>query len=125
MKLEKTLIKQIDDFLSVRHLTGEVEFYLRINSGNVKTYFGSYIKLARKGTPDYLAFVRGREDKILALFIEAKSDTGKLRPEQEQFKQKYEHKEGFWFMECRDMLELHTWFDKYAKDFVQSLPSKL
>lgn len=125
MKLEKDLIKQIKNRLDLYRLTGEVEFYIRINSGSVKTYFGSYVKLAAKGTPDFLALVRGREDKILALFLEAKSDTGKLRKEQEQFKQKYAYKEGFWFMELRDIKELDFWIEKNSKDFVNSLPNDL
>jgi hypothetical protein len=125
MKLEKDLIKQIDVILSQRQLTGEVEFSTRLNSGTVKTYYGSYVKLCKSGTPDFLALVRGREDKILALFIEAKSDTGRLRQDQEIFKQKYGYKEGFWFLELRDINELIKWFDKYAKDFVELLPGKL
>jgi hypothetical protein len=125
MRLEKDLIKQIDKKLSLYNLTGEVEFYLRINSGTVKTYFCSYVKLASKGTPDYLALIRGRDNNILALFIEAKSDTGKLRPDQEKFKQKHGYKEGFWFMELRDIKELDYWIEKHAKNFIDMLPSNL
>lgn len=125
VKLEKDLIKQIQQRLDIYQLTGEVEFATRLNSGTVKTYYGSYVKLCKKGTPDYLALIRGKSDNIIVLFIEAKSNIGKLRPDQEIFKQKYGYKEGFWFLELREINELVKWFDKNAKCFVSLLPKEL
>ncbi len=121
MKLEKDLIKQIEQRLSVLKLTGEVQWYSRLNSGKVKTYYGSYIKLCDKDTPDYLALMVGREHPLIAVFIEAKSDTGKLRPGQLLFKQKYAVKECFWYLELRDIKELDQFIDKHAKDFVETI----
>lgn len=106
-------------------MTGEVEWWSRLNSGRVKTYYGSYIKLCDKDTPDFLALVRGRNHPLLALFIEGKSDSGKLRSGQEIFKQKYAVKECFWYLEMRDIKQLDDWIDKNAKDFVALLPSSL
>lgn len=125
MKLEKDLIKQISQQLDIYKMTGEVEWWARLNSGKVKTYYGSYIKLCDKDTPDFLALVRGRQAPLLAVFIEGKSDSGKLRVGQEAFKQKYAIKECFWYLELRDIKELHNWFNKHAKDFVALLPSEL
>lgn len=124
MRLEKDIIKQIHKRLAIYSLTGECEWYTRLQSGKVKLnkYF---IKMCDPGTPDYLALVRGRNNNILALFIEAKSDNGKLRASQEEFKQKYGYKEGFWYLEIRDIVQLDNWFTKNAKDFVNLLPKEL
>ena len=121
MKLEKDLIKQTHQRLDIYKLSGEVEWFSRLNSGKVKTYYGSYIKLCDKDTPDFLALIRGRNSPLLAVFIECKSDSGKLRPGQIKFKQKYAVKECFWYLELRDIKELDEWINKNAKDFIGGL----
>ena len=125
MKLEKELMKQIKDRLSIYELTGEVIWYGRLNSLEVKTIYGGRIKGMPKGTPDYLALVRGRANNILALFIEAKSNTGKVRIEQSIFINKYGTKEGVFVMILRDIRDLDKWINKNAKDFVDGLPKEL
>lgn len=121
MKLERDLMKQISQRLSVYTLTGEVQWWTRLNSGKVKTYYGSFIKLCDKNTPDFLALIRDRQDTITALFIEAKSDTGTVEKGQIAFADKYNRKDNIRVITLRDIKELDTWVDKYAKDYVASI----
>lgn len=125
VKLERDLSKQICELLEVYKLTGECEWWIRLNSGHVKTYYGSYIKLAAKGTPDFLALMRNRENSITALFIEAKSNKGKLRKEQVEFNNKYNHKSNLSVITITEIYHLKEWIDKYAKNFVSFLPTTL
>lgn len=66
--LEKHLNKQIVQWLDI---LPSVIWFERINSGKVQTAWGTWIKLAKKGTPDYIALVAGG-DIAHILFIEAK-----------------------------------------------------
>jgi hypothetical protein len=121
MKLERDLMKLIDQRLGVYQSSGEVIWYNRLNAGKVKTYYGSYLQLSKKGTPDYIALIRNRQEGITVLFIEAKSDTGKLRKEQRIFQAKYEKVDGIYFMCITDIKDLDYWIDKNAKDFVKDI----
>lgn len=58
--------------------TGKV---FRTNSGTAYDRFGNVIKLLPKGFPDLLYF--GKDGRMA--FIEVKTPTGKVRPEQEAF----------------------------------------
>lgn len=55
----------------------------RANAGKVQTKDNRIIKLFPKGFPDTVGF-RKTDGKII--FIEVKTDKGRLRPEQEKFK---------------------------------------
>ena len=113
-------MKQISQRLGVYRLTGEVLWYHRIQSGKAKV--GSYyIKLAEEGTPDWIALIRGREEQIVCLFLEAKSDNGIVRDTQKTFMSKYGIKKDIHIMVIRDIKQLDTWVDTYAKDFVSSI----
>ena len=112
---------QVKQRLSIYEMTGEILWYGRLNSLEVKTIYGGRIKGLPKGTPDWLALIRGRADNILALFIECKSDTGQVRPTQTEFINKYGTKEGVFVMILRDIRDLDKWIDKNAKDFVSLL----
>lgn len=125
MRLERSLMKLIDQQLGIYEMSGEVAYWIRINAGRVKTYYGSYLRLANKGTPDYLALIRNRQDNITALFIEAKSDTGKLRKDQKEFQIKYNKRKDINTITIKDIKELINWIEKNAKDFVSQLPSSL
>lgn len=124
MKLERDIMKQISQRLGTYKLCGEVVWYHRIQAGKAK--IGSYyIQLAESGTPDYFALIRGRNDGLLALFIEAKSDTGVLRQCQNEFISKFMGKKDIYILVMRDISELDKWIDKHAKDFVNLLPKDL
>jgi hypothetical protein len=115
VKLERDIIKQIQQRLGVYQCTGEVEWFSRMNSGNVKTSFGSYIKLCERGTPDFLALVNGKEG-LIALFIEAKSESGTLRPEQLAFMTKYQSHPYINMIVVKDIEKLNQFIDLYAVD---------
>ena len=121
MKLEKQLMLQIKQRLELHEMTGEVLWYGRLNSLEVKTIYGGRIKGLPKGTPDWLVLIRNRQEGIMALFIEAKSDTGQVRPVQTEFINKYGTKEGVFVMILRDIKDLDKFIEKYAKDFVENI----
>lgn len=125
MKLEKDLMLQIKNRLSVYEMTGEILWYGRLNSLEVKTIYGGRIRGLPKGTPDWITLVRGRNNNILVLFIEAKSDKGVVRVSQTEFINKYGTKEGLFIMILRDIHDLDKWIEKNAKDFVEGLPKDL
>ena len=115
MKLERDLIKQIQQRLSIYQQTGYIEWWSRLNSGSVKTYYGSHIKMCDKGTPDFLALVNGKEG-LIALFIEAKSESGTLRPEQMAFMTKYQSHPYINMLVVNDIEKLNQFIDLYAVD---------
>lgn len=124
MRLEKHLMKQISNRLGIYRLTGEVVWHHRIQSGMAKV--GTYhIKLAEAGTPDYFVLIRGRNDELVALFIEAKSDTGKLRTMQVSFITRFMGKKDVYILVLKDIKDLDKFIDKYAKNFVDGLPKDL
>lgn len=124
MKLERDLMHQITQRLGIYKLCGEVIWFHRIQSGQAKVG-AYYIKLAEAGTPDFFVLVRGRNDELVALFIEAKSDTGKLRSCQQGFINRFMGKKDVYILVMRDIKDLKEWMDKYAKDFVSLLPEDL
>lgn len=82
--LEKDLNKQIISWLDI---LPSVIYFERMNSGKIQTAWGSWVKLCRKGTPDFIALVHGGEVAHI-LFIEAKRKGEKQRPEQKWFQEK-------------------------------------
>lgn len=124
MKLERDLNTHIKDKLGLYELVGNIVWHSRLNSGSIKTYFGSHTKLCNKGTWDWVVVFRNREDGLSLLFIEGKSDTGKLRTDQKLFQERY-NKKDVYFLVVIDPKDIDTFIDKKSKDFVDSLPSKL
>ena len=119
MKLEKEIMKQIKHRLEVWRLTGYVINFHRLNAGTVRnSNTGSWVKLGDKDNPDWIVIVRNREDGISILYIEAKSDKGRIRTGQTEFINKYGTKEGVFVMVLRDIKDLDKWIDKNAKDYV-------
>lgn len=125
VKLERDLMLQVKNRLSVFEMTGEVLWYGRLNSLEVKTIYGGRIKGLPKGTPDWISLIRGKNNNILVLFIECKSDTGKVRDSQTEFINKYGTKEGVFIMILRDIKDLDKWINKNSKCFVDLLPKDL
>lgn len=82
--LEKELNKKIVQWLDI---LPSVIWFERINSGKVQTAWGTWIQLAKKGTPDFIAIVSGG-DIAHVLFIEAKRKGQSQRPEQKWFQEK-------------------------------------
>lgn len=124
MKFEKDLNIIIKNRLSIYEMVGNIIWFSRLNSGLIKTYFGSHIKLCNEGTWDWVVAFRNRNDGVSLLFIEGKSDTGKLRKDQDIFKVKYSKKDVY-FLIVIDPKELDKFIDKYSKDFIDELPKDL
>lgn len=124
MKLEKQIMLSIKQRLDIYEMVGQVIWKTRLNSGRIKTYFGSHIKLCDKGTWDWVAVFRNRENNLSLLFIECKSNTGKLRDDQILFQKKY-NKKDVYFLVVKEPKELNDFIDKYSKDFVNLLPKSL
>lgn len=121
MRTEKEIMKQIENRLKVWSMTGEVEFYMRINSGSITTKWGSHMKLASKGTPDWLVLVRNKYEGLTCLFIEAKSDVGRPTSDQIKFSETYNEKAGFAVLLLREIGHLDWWMEKNAKNFVDEI----
>lgn len=124
MRLEKDLNLQIKNHLSLYEFFDQIIWHTRLNSGSIKTYFGSHIKLCTKGTWDWVVVIRNRQDGLSLLFIEGKSDTGKLSTHQKLFQKKY-NKKDVYFLIVVDIKELDKFIDKHAKDYVIFLPTEL
>lgn len=94
--LESEVLKSIGKRLALWHLTSECVWYTRLNSGHVKTNYGSYIKLCDSGTPDFVAIIRNQKLGLDLLFIEIKRPGIKLKfsPDQVKFKNKYKNVEN-------------------------------
>jgi hypothetical protein len=121
MRTERELMLQVKNRLSGYELTGNVLWYGRLNSLEVKTIYGGRIKGLPKGTPDWLVLVRGKFDSILALFIECKSDYGTVRPTQTEFIRKYGVKKGVSVIVLRDIKDLDEWINKYGIDITEGM----
>jgi hypothetical protein len=121
MRTEKEIMKQISHRLDLYKSMGQVEWWSRLQSGKVKNiYSNSWIKLCDKGTPDFLALVNGKES-LIALFIEAKSSSGKLRKEQLEFINRYQTNEYINVVVIKDIEDLIKWIDLYAIDITEGM----
>jgi hypothetical protein len=91
MQLEADLNKQIREKLELFESCGVIKWFERLNTGKVKTLYGSWLQLCREGTPDWIVILKNKMDKISVLFIEAKSDSGLKthREGQDDFMDKY------------------------------------
>lgn len=111
-KLEKEAMKDIRIALANLETAGAVLWWERLNSGKVRTEYGGYVQLCRNGTPDFIVALKTSMG-LLILFIEAKSDTGKLSIQQNDFKEKTK----FWaiYLLVRDV--------KQVKEKIEELTS--
>lgn len=125
MKLEKDLNKSIREVLSLYMFTKTIIWWTRLNTGKIKTEYGKYIQLCDKGTPDFIVLTKNKNNNISVLFIEAKSDTGELRAEQEAFFNKYKETEGIYPVVIRDINELKAVINRVSYDRLQELTDLL
>ena len=69
--------------------TGDCVWFERMNSGKVKTEWGTWLQLCRPGTPDFMCIVVNKQKNISVIFIECKSSIGKMSSEQIKFRYKH------------------------------------
>ena len=119
MKLEKDLMTQVSNRLWAYQGTGQILWYSRLQCGKVRVGL-HWIKLCEKGTPDWLALVKGNYG-LIAFFIECKSATGNLRQEQKDFFDKYTKIEGIHMLVMDEIEELDRWIDQHTIDPIKEI----
>lgn len=119
-KLEKDTMLAIRKHLSVWEQTKVVLYHERMHSGMIR-HEGRYIRMCKQGTPDFIAVYRNRQGLLGLLFIEAKSDTGKLRPDQILFRDRYKGMQDIFFMVCTDVSQVNTFFSINGYDYVKDI----
>lgn len=116
VKLEKTLMKQVIQQLDLYQHHKVLLWWGRLQSLKVRSRMGHWIQGCPKGTPDFLALMRNQHNGITGVFIETKSDTGVIRPEQLAFMQKYKDCNDIQVLIIRDISELKQYIDMYGID---------
>ena len=122
--LEKEVIKEIRQRLEAYSITGEVEWWERLQSLKIR-HHGNWIQGCAKGTPDFIALIRGENKELIAIFIEAKSPKGMLRPEQAQFADKYNKKKDIYVLKVTNSSQLVGFINEYGIDRLKELPNEL
>lgn len=119
-------MKEKDVMLAIRKRLEHYQYYKtiiwwsRLNSGKIQTTYGSWIKLCEPGTPDFIIILRNKKLTISVIFPEAKSDTGKLRSEQVEFRNRLKGVSDMYFLEVRDVQELDDLIRDVAFDKSQA-----
>lgn len=80
-KLEKSVSASVKRYLERLEFDGCVLWWERLNSGKIRTEYGSWLQLCRPGTPDFIAVLKDRK----VYFIETKSDSGRQTVQQKAF----------------------------------------
>lgn len=120
-RLERDIATQIRHCLDGYKISGIVLWWGRLNSGKIRAGYKQYIQLMPKGTPDYLALIRNKKDGITALFIEVKSDIGKLNDEQIEFMDKYFLIKDIYTLVIRDIKDLEKDINYFGIDKINQM----
>lgn len=125
-KLERDLVNEINTYLRGAD-SKTILFWMRVHLGSFRNDFGVRIMTRKElvGTPDFLIVVWNKQKGLSIIFAEAKSDTGNLRTEQEEFFNRYSKIENIHPLVIRDIQELKNIINKIAYDRVQELPDIL
>lgn len=92
---ESEVKKSVADYLQYQRNLGEL-IYFRLNAGSFIVTDGQYrrrIQGAPKGTADYLVVKDGQ-----VIFLEIKSEKGKLSPEQIEFSKEVQKQKAIYFI---------------------------
>lgn len=97
MKKEKDFNTDLREQLELMEWNKTIEWFERLNSGKVRTLYGTWIQLCRPFTPDWIVLYHDRNKHLAVLFIEGKSDTGMFvkKEGQDKFMEKYNLILGF------------------------------
>jgi hypothetical protein len=102
-------------YLAAQENIGKVAWFSRLQSGAVRVIKGwkgkrheHYMSLCRKGTPDIMAIMLTGE----ILWLELKTKTGAVRPEQEEFKFIVDKLDGHHHLVMRDLDELDVFLNE-------------
>ena len=114
---EAEISRDVRNCLDTWSISGVVLWHMRINSGSVRSiHSGRWLKLAEKGTPDHIAIVLSRYKKILVVFIEVKTDKGRLTNEQALFADKYNKYDDFYVLKITDRKQLDVFLSEHGID---------
>lgn len=86
-KLEKDVSKEVKIALDALEASGACLWWERLNSGKIRTEYGSWLQLCRNGTADFIA-VLPVKNGVIVYFMETKSDNGRQTPQQKEFEAK-------------------------------------
>lgn len=122
--LESSLMKEIKKKLELYQLAGVVIWFSRLQSFKIKHY-GNFIMGCAKGTPDFITVIHNKNGTVSVIFIEAKSDTGKLRPEQIEFQKEYHSPPHIHVITARTITDVVQYIDKVGIDKLLELPDTI
>lgn len=123
-KLESDVMSGIKRRLEHYEFAKIVVWWTRLQSFKIK-HFGNWIHGCAKGTSDFVAVIRNKHNNLTVVFLEAKSDTGKLRPEQIQFRDKHHNGHDVLYCEIRDPKEVDNIINNIGIDTTQALPDQI
>ena len=87
---EDEVKKEIRKILERLESSGDCIWFDRLQSGMVKTQDGSYVRMCRNGTSDFICIVLNKQKTLSVIFIEAKrSDGGTWSDAQRKFASRY------------------------------------
>lgn len=115
MTPESKVKKEVEIVLKNLQFSGDLIYCNRVNTGKIKTEWGSWVQLAEIGHWDWIALFIGKERNLCFCFIEHKraDKPAKLDPKQIEFKEKYDGKHA----------NIHFWLVKSGAE-VKALVSK-
>lgn len=117
-KLEKEISKDVRLALENLRSAGAVCWFTRLNSGTVKTNYGSWVKLCEPGTADYIAVLCTGQ----IYFIETKSNTGTQTQQQIEFQSSVE-KWGAIYEVVRDVGQIKTTIESITNFYENKINS--
>lgn len=114
---EKQVSKQVKNVLERLEYSGDLQWYERLNSGKVRTEYGSWLQLCRAGTADYIAICINKQKSISVIFIECKNSSGgKISPDQHKFCEKFSRIPNFHYVIISDANKLAGYILNIAYD---------
>lgn len=127
---EEDLMSEADIMTAIRkrlgayQACGDILWFLRINSGKIY-HNGHYIQLAPRGTPDWLVLVRDKNKNLTIIFLEAKSEIGRLSKEQLAFEITYHNDKDILYYIIKNISQLSNIINTVAFDRTTLLPDNI
>lgn len=118
---EADVLANVKNVLMLLEKTGDIIWWERLATGRIKTEYGSWMQLCRKGTPDVVVVIRNRNNWISIMFVECKSSTGTLRGEQKDFKEKMSREPDVYYEVVTDHRMLVKRILDIAKDRLSAI----
>jgi hypothetical protein len=119
---ENDVKNRVRKTLSNMEISGDIIFYERLNSGKVKTEWGTWLQLCRAGTPDFMCITVNKKKTISVIFIETKRSVGgNWSLEQRNFNDKYTKHEDIHYFLISDPSKLAKQIYSIAYDRVNDI----